>query len=714
MGGQAAAIAGAPLSLGDASPVRLPSLREDLELSPASRQPDGSPAWNIYDPVRHQFFRIGWPEFEILSRWHLADAEAIARRVSRETTLTLPPARVIAVQNFLSANQLLAQPAVRGRNGAGGGVLRLLMSNWLYRRFPLLEPDGFLGATLAWTRFFFSPLFWWLTLFAGSFGLYLAARQWDVFLATFPYLFSSSGLFAFSLAVVLVKFCHELAHAYTAKRYGVAVPVIGVALLILWPVFYTDTTDAWRLRERRQRLAIGGAGILVELAVAAHATLLWSFLPPGPVKSVVFILATSTWFTSLLVNLNPCMRYDGYYLLADLWDIPNLQPRAFALARWFLRRALLGSPEPCPERFAPRRLRWLGVYALLVWCYRVLVFTAIALLVYHFAFKALGIILFAAEITVFFVTPVLAELRIWWRLRRTIGFNFHLLASGLLLMGCIGALFYPWSASISVPAVYKSSVSTAIHAPHSGRLQRVLVARGTRVAKGEPLFVLSSPELDFLEGQAGRQVAQLQLDLARSAFSEERAERLQVIEQQLVTAMTSQAGYREQRNRLQIKAPCAGRIMELADSLVPGRWVNQNLELALLVDDRQPVVEGYVREGDFAQVTAGMAGRFYPDNVELPVLPVLLEALDRTHKPVLEEPYLASLYGGEIAVRRDGQGRLVTDEAMYRLRLRPGGGAAGQLDRVWRGTVRLEGPPRNLLSRSWRTVAMVLIRESEF
>ena len=693
----------------------LPMLRQDLELLPASRQPGGSPAWSIYDPLNHQFFRIGWLEFEILSHWQLGNAEEVAKQVRQTTTLAATPAQVLGVQQFLTANRLLAQMVNKPgtKSPAAGGGMSQLVSKWLYNRFPLLEPDEFLTATTSWTRPFYSKWFWRWTLLAGCLGIYLITRQWENFITTFIYLFTPIGLFSVSATMFTVKFGHELAHAYTAKRYGAKVPVIGVALLVIWPLFYTDTTDAWRLTKRRQRMTIGAAGILFELAIAVHATLLWSFVAPGPLKSILFILATSTWLTSLLVNLNPCMRYDGYYLLSDLWDIPNLQTRAFTLARWFLRRNLLGSPEPCPERLKPRMLKMMGAYAVIVWIYRLFVFTAIALMVYHFAFKALGIILFIVEISVFLVNPITNELRIWWEVRKGIGMNQRQINTIMAISVGLGALIYPWPTWIYVPAVHKAELATAVHVPHSGQLKQIHVQRGDSVTKGDLLFVVASPQFDYQVDQALRRVNQLKLELTRIAFEKNYADRLRIVEQQLITAKAELAGFHEQQARQQVLAPISGRIMEMDEALTPEHWVNPELELCLLVNDQKTTVEGYAPEADLPHITPAMTGRFYPENSELPTIQVKLKHLDRTNHPILEDPYMASIFGGPIAVRRDDKDRLITEQAVYLLQFDTES-TRDPVNQIWRGTVRLKGQPQNMFSRAWRAVMMVLIQESEF
>jgi putative peptide zinc metalloprotease protein len=124
------------------------------------------------------------------------------------------------------------------------------------------------------------------------------------------------------------------------------------------------------------------------------ATFLWSFLPEGPLKSIAFILATTSWITSLLVNISPFLRFDGYYALSDWTNTNNLQPRSFALAKWFIRHYILGSDEIEPEILPKKRKIFFITYAIGTWIYRFFLFMGIAFLVYYFAFKVLGIILF--------------------------------------------------------------------------------------------------------------------------------------------------------------------------------------------------------------------------------------------------------------------------------------------------------------------------------
>ena len=188
---------------------------------------------------------------------------------------------------------------------------------------------------------------------------------------------------------------------------------MGVALVVLWPMLYTDTSESWRLRSSRQRLAVSSAGIVVELALAGLATLAWALAPDGIFRQAMLYLATTGWLLTLALNASPFMRFDGYFILTDLLDFPNLHERAGVLARAWLRKTLFGVTAPDSENLSLTARRALIAFALFTWLYRFTLFLGIAVAVYLLFFKALGIFLFAVEIAWFIVMPVWRELKDW-------------------------------------------------------------------------------------------------------------------------------------------------------------------------------------------------------------------------------------------------------------------------------------------------------------
>lgn len=708
------ALGGAP------APARLPPLRDDLSLLPGPPTVDGAPTWTLHDPAANRWFRVGWLEMEVLTRWPLGTADAIAAAIGRDTTIAATPGEVEEVAKFLMGNGLLRPIGAAGteallRQSAARRIspAMWLLKNYLFIRIPLVRPDRLLGFLAPRLSFLFEPAFLALVLLAALAGGVLVGRQWDAFLHGFPHLFTPAGALTAGAALVFSKALHEMAHGLTAKRHGCRVPTMGVALLVLWPVMYTDTSEAWRLTSRRQRLAIGAAGMAAELALAAFATLAWVFMPDGPLRSAVFVLATSTWVITLAVNLSPFMRFDGYYLLSDLLDVANLQDRAFALGRWRLREGLFGFGEPPPEVFPTRMRRLLIVYAWFTWAYRFFLFLGIALLVYHLFFKLLGIFMFAVEIWWFILRPVMAELKGWaerrdaYRLNRRTGTTLAALAVLLL------AVLVPWPGRVDAPALVMPVGQAVLFAPRGAQVAEVHSQEGARVAAGQPVITLSSPELDYQEAAGRARMAALQAQIAGQNTRTDLAQDTPVLESALRQAAATLAGLAAERGKLVLTAPADLVLDDLPDTLRPGGWVEAREPLATLRSRGRMQAVALVPEAAVARLTPGAAARFVPEDLSLPAVPLVLSSIAGTATRQLDLPELASTQGGPIAARALPDGTLVADGAVYRLVLTPADGHRLP-DRAVRGEVVLDAEAESMVARAWRTALGVLIRETGF
>jgi len=710
--------------------VRLPALRDDLALLPAPAGLDGAPGWTIHDPVRNRYFRIGPEAFALIAHWHLARPRAIAAAVAGESLFEPTVDDVMGFYQFLASSNLTqtADTAYLARQAASreSGWFWWLIHNYLFFRIPLVRPDRFLSATVGWVAPFYSRAWLMAVLLAGAAGGLLVARQWDAFLTTFQHFFSPEGLALYGVTLMGTKILHELGHAYTAKRYGCRVPTMGVAFLVLWPVLYTDTTDAWRLVSRRKRLAVAAAGMLTELTLAVFATLAWSFLPDGPLRSAAFFLATVSWVTTLAINLSPFMRFDGYYLLSDALDVPNMQDRAFALARWKLREWLFGLGEPAPEPMSPRLRRTLLAYSYLTWVYRLVLFLGIALLVYHVAVKVLGILLFVIEIGWFIVRPFITEAKAWWGLRGRFRLNGRTLLTLAGLAGAVGLTVLPVTGTVSVPVVWRSSGFATLYAPFPARLEETLVKPGQTVAEGDLLFRLSAPDLEGKLRQTGLRIDWMQEQIARLSSSREQLDRLRAMEEDLAASLAERQGLLESRTRLEVRAPLAGTVTDLEDALRPGRWIGPKLPLGIIVSPGPGELVGYVSEGDFDRLRPGAAARFHPDDPLRARHDARVRSVDPVSVTVLDVPALASLHGGPVAVEgqagaatagggpgaASGRSALAPVEAVYRIAFDVE--AAEGPAHVTRGVARVEGEARSLAERFWRVAAAVLIRETGF
>ena len=686
-------------------------LREELRLLPGEREEDGAPVWLLHDPLSGRYFRLGEEQVELLHHLEAGEPAAIAGAASASLGRTLGQQAVEDLILFLRTNNLIAADAAQlswftRQKGRRPSAVAQLAKGYLFVRIPLVRPDRFLDRTLPLVRWLGASWVLWSLFGIGLLGLFLASQRFDQFLHTFLHFFSIEGVALYAAALFGVKILHELGHAYVAKAYGCRVPMMGVALLVLWPVLYTDTTDAWRLDARRARLHIGVAGMAVELAVAALALTAWSFTPDGALRSMLFVLATTTWVMTLAVNLNPLMRFDGYYLLSDWMRTPNLEPRAFALARWWLRERLFGLGITPPETTH----KGLILFAYAVWVYRFLLFLGIALLVYHLFFKVLGVLLFAVEIYYFILGPIGREIMAWYKLREAFRFNKTVLRT-VILLGAAGiALMVPWRGAVVAPATLQWPYHT-LYAPAAAQVISLAVQRGDRVARGQPLLVLEAPDLNFELRQVELRLEELTHLRAREGFNAELRSRALITRSELETQRQRLETLRRRLAQLRLTASHAGELVDWNPVLKPGAWLPEGEPLAAIRGDGPASVMALVDEVDLLRVTPGTRARFYPEaGGEFP-LDLTVTEVEEMGVRRLDTPYAASIHGGDLAVRQSPEGDLIPTGGIYRVRLSLSGDGPAAL-RVLRGRVVIDGVTESLFSRLMRGAMALLVREA--
>ncbi|WP_233964441.1 HlyD family efflux transporter periplasmic adaptor subunit [Pectobacterium versatile] len=706
---------------GATSAAGLSPLRDELILHAGPANRDGSPSWTLEDPLRGLYFRIGWAEMAILSRWSMGNAAQIVAEVNQTSALTLDDSDVQYFNRFLQANSLtrvsgdeaIAQFA-RQVEQSRVSIWRKLLKNYLFFRIPLWHPDRFLGATLPWIEPFFSRTFLKLTLLVAVLGLFLAGRQWETFKHTFLHFFTLEGAALAGLTLCFTKILHEFGHAYTCKRFGARVATMGVAFLVMMPVLYTDTSGSWKLTRRRQRMAIGAAGMITELVLAAWATLAWSFLPDGMLRSAAFMLATTTWIMTLAINLSPLMRFDGYFLLSDGLQMPNLQNRGFAIGRWQMREWLFGLGDAPPEHFPRWLQRTLVGYAFAVWIYRFFLFTGIAILVYHMTFKLLGMLLFAIEIGYFVVMPVVNEVREWSKRRKDYRMNRNMTTTLTVSAVVLLLLMIPWQRGVYAPALLRAEQQSSLYMPVPAMIQRIDVQVGQPVHAGQTLFTLSSDALAHERQQLERQIATLSWQSTFQVFNKEAAGDHQRVKQEHEAALQKLQVLQRQSEQLTVRAPIDGVVADMATPLETGEWLGQGEWLAVVTKPTGGLVEAFVSEKDWQRLRTGAKGTFYLQDVSRSSLPLtVVEIASTATRDLNAAPELASIYGGDIATLSDAQRKLHPEQAVYRVLLSLPDDYRAQ-PQVLRGTVVMDGEAQSLLIRGWKVVSAVLIRELSF
>ncbi len=699
----------------------LPDMREDLQVMQGSQLVNGAPSWLIFDAIRHKYFQIGEGMVCLLSHWGEGTVGKLKIAAGAQLNRAVENHEVAALTRFLSAHQLLIVPAqgnhatlhIMAKAGENGWIAWAI-HHYLFFRIPLLRPQKFLEATKGFANFIASKPFVLGVVLLTILGLYGVSRQWDVFLATFLHFFSWEGAIYYALSLGVVKTAHELGHAYMAVRYNTRVNTIGIAFLVMMPVLYTDVSDSWRLRSRKQRLMIDCAGIFVELILAGIATFLWAFLPDGSLRSICFTIATTSWLMSIALNLNPMMRFDGYYILSDLFAVPNLQQRAFAFGRWFLREKLFDLRVNPPEAMPAKLRTTLIAYAWSIWVYRAVVFAGIAVLVYYMFFKVLGIILFLVEIIWFLALPAYTEMKEWWTLRNDIKCTRRsYITTAIVLCGLL-LVVLPLHTNVDVPAVLSAKREVRLFTPQPAQLTTIHIKDGMSVKKDDVLFVLQSPEIasDLKRSQLKLEILQSRLG-RQSADKQDRAER-QVLESELVAEQDKTAGLYKTLNQLEIKAPFAGIVSDVDSSLHVGRWVNQKSMLALIVAPDVLELRGFVREVDLERIKTSIDGVFVPEDPMRAKLPVLVQNIAYAASDEIDIPYLSSLNGGRVAVNADpatsAQKKMKPVGANYLVTLTLK--EAVNINQATVGIVHLSGNGESLAGQIARQIMKVIVRET--
>jgi putative peptide zinc metalloprotease protein len=698
----------------------LPVIREDLKLYPTSPGEDGSKRWLIYDPVQNRYFDIGEDTFYLISHWiNGAKSEEFLKKL-QENDYHLELNDLEIFIDFISKNGLSVSSSnldtkrfAQMHEQRKQSFFKWLLKNYLFIRIPLIKPNDFLESTKHIAEFFYSKYWQYSVLVIGFIGILMTLRNWENFSSTFLYFFSQEGLLYYGISLIFVKSLHELGHAYTAKRHGCNIPSMGVSFLVLFPVLYTDTTDSWKLHSKYERLKIVLAGVKVELYLALIATFLWSFLSDGSLKSIAFIIATTSWITSVLINISPFLRFDGYYALSDWSNSKNLQPRSFALAKWYLRKNVLGLQDEAPENLKKNKKYFFIIYAFLTWIYRFFLFLGIAFMVYYFTFKVLGIILFIVEIIWFILLPVYKELEVWWSKKEQIHWNNNTVISSSAFLFLVILLFTPWYTTVHMPAVLESQVYANLYSTKSAKIEKILVKNDDIVKKGQVLIILKSDEIDYELNQVIKQIELLNLKIKRfSGISEFITEKF-VLEEQLLLLYKQKDGLVKTKDKLTIKASFDAKV-SFPQKIDEGVLIDSSEPLISLYDVKNFKISAFCLQREVKNLTHGQDVIFMDNSGTYSKIIGTIKKTASFSEQYLEFPELSSDFQGSIATRLADNKRLKTEQVYYKVTATVDNTLSyTPLKRV-PGVLITKGKATNIAEEIFINLVTLLIKESEF
>ena len=474
--------------------------------------------------------------------------------------------------------------------------------NPLALKVPIWDPDTFLHAHIDAWRWLFTASVARILMLLIALGAVLLALNASAFLA-FGRDTLSSGRMVLIMWLIypLIKGLHEMAHAFAVKSFGGEVHEIGLTLLMLTPIPYVDASAAMGFADKRQRLAVAGAGIVVELVLATLALLLWLVLEPGLLKEIAFAVVLIGGVSTLAINGNPLLRFDGYHMLCDQFELPNLALRSPRFWQHLAKRGLLRLPHARFDGHARGAMPWFLAYAPLSWLYRVFLMAFLSVWLAEHS-RLLGLIGLALALWLCLVQPGFKVLRYMVRSPELHGHRAHAALVSLVGATVVGAAVFGADLphTTRAPGVVWMQDEAQVRLGTDGFVEQLLAADGDSVVAGQALMLLANDEL---QTQLQRVDAQLvSLEVERSASFASDALRAGVASGELERLLAQRARLQERADQLVVRAAVAGQLVIAPRFNRLGQYLPQGEVVAHVLAPGAPLVRALVRNEDVALV----------------------------------------------------------------------------------------------------------------
>jgi putative peptide zinc metalloprotease protein len=564
------------------SAARWVPMRMRPDLVASMQRYHGRVYWVIKEPVGLHYFRFQEEEFAILK---MLTGQTSLDDMQEQFEKEFPPQK-ITVEELANFIGMLHGSGLVVSDAPGQGLqlkerrdkrrkqeLLSTLANILAVRFKGIDPDRLLGWLFPWIRWMYSPLAVTFCMLLALSALLLVAVQFDVFesrLPTFRQFFTASNWIYLGVVLGVTKVIHEFGHGLTCKRFGGECHEMGVMLLVLTPCLYCNVSDSWLLPNKWHRIWIGAGGMYIELVMASIATYVWWFTEPGMLNqlalSTMFVCSVST----LMFNANPLLRYDGYYILADFLEIPNLRQKATQILQRKLSLWCLGLEET-PDPFLPQRHQVLfAVYSVAAAIYRWVVTLSIFWFLYEvlepYGLKVISQMIATASILSLIVQPLWKVGKFFYIPGRLEKVKRKHLQGTLAVFAVVALLIFalPLPHRVFCALEIKPRDAKLVFVEVPGQLQEVFVRTGDTVREGTVLARLTNPDIELavadLQGKCAQYRAKLNgLNHARNdpdAAAEigPVREMIQTLEEQLIEKKAD-------LGRLELIAPADGTVL---------------------------------------------------------------------------------------------------------------------------------------------------------
>jgi putative peptide zinc metalloprotease protein len=465
-------------------------------------------------------------------------------------------------------------------------------------KFPLCDPDRFLTRFLPLVR----PLIGWagftLWLSVVGVGVTLGALHWPALSQDMlDQILAPRNLILIWFLFPVIKLLHELGHGFATKRFGGDVHELGAMVLVLTPVPYVEASAAWAFPNKWQRIVVGAAGMMVELFLASLALIVWVYAEPGLVRLLAYNTVLIAGISTVIFNVNPLLRFDGYYMLMDWLEIPNLRGRATQYLGYLCERYLFGRRDASLSATTRGERVWFVLYGLLSSTYRILVVIGILLYLGE-EFPLVAVIFAGLTAITMFLVPIMKAVSFVVANPRLRLVRVRAVATSIALVAGVVALIclVPFPFHTTAEGVVWIPDEAVVRAGSDGFFERVVATPGSLVKAGDVLVRCRNPrfeaDLKILRARVreleARHTEQVPVDLVKAA----------IIAEELQYARRELARVQKRVDELTIKSKTDGVFVLSAEKDWPGRFLHQGEILAHVVDLKVLTVRAIVQQAD--------------------------------------------------------------------------------------------------------------------
>jgi putative peptide zinc metalloprotease protein len=497
-------------TLGQAAEHLKVKLRPDLIIQPQFYE--GMTHYVVKDPIGLKYFRFKVEEYFLLQQLDgkhtLQDVKKAFERKYRPQTISIEDLTRFTSQLHEAGLALIDSPdqakvLIRRRRKNQWKKVWQFLANILYIKIPIIDPEKLLTGMYPFFRWIFTPYFITFSVAMMLAALTLVVSQWSTFYAKLPEFqsfFNWSTIFYFWISLAIIKVIHEFGHGLTAKHFGGEVHEMGMLFLVLTPALYCDVTDSWLLPSKWKRIWISAAGIYVECFLASIATFVWFYTSDGLLNSLALATMFICSVNTIMFNANPLLRYDGYYVMADWLEIPNLRIKSTQFFTYLFQEKVLGLEVPV-QSYMPRSRRFLFVtYAITSYLYRWFVTFYILKFLYQFlkpyklgsisAMLAIGSLIPLVGMPVYQMIKFVRTPGRMRKVKKARATSFAVVAVAIVA----GILLIPTPLRVQGTLVLTAAKPAVIYPEIPGRLVKLNVRDGEWVKGGTVLAELSNPE----------------------------------------------------------------------------------------------------------------------------------------------------------------------------------------------------------------------------